>query len=228
MRKTSPASAIPPAPRRRAPSRRAIATSLSILDAAEELFAERGYDGASVRDIASAAGAQIASISFHHGGKAALFEKVVERRAEELSKLRLDHLARLHQADGQQTLNDVLSAFLRPYLEKIAQGDPHWIAYARLVAMVSADARWRQIAERCFDPTANIFIDEIAALFPGVEKSAVAMAFVFSVSAMLSLSTSQWRIAALSGEAPAAATMEALSDALVRYCEAGLRAALER
>jgi AcrR family transcriptional regulator len=114
-------------PRRRAVSKRSLATSLRILDAAERLFAERGYDGASVRDIASAAGAQIASISFHHVGKETLFERVVERRATELSQLRLDALSVLKTKDEPLTLEAVLSAFLRPYLERAGAGGPQWL-----------------------------------------------------------------------------------------------------
>jgi len=213
-------------PRRRAASKRSLATSLSILDAAERLFAERGYDGASVRDIARDAGAQIASISFHHGSKEALFERVVERRASELSRLRLDALAALKQSAEPLTLEAVLEAFLRPYLEKAGAGDPQWLAYARLVAMVSADARWHKISERCFDPTAGLFIAEIARLFPQADKATISVAFVFSVSAMLSLSTSTWRIEALSGSLGNRQVMKTLADSLVRFCEAGLRAAL--
>ena len=145
-----PPSGSPGQPRHRAVSKRSLATSLSILDAAERLFAERGYDGASVRDIAGTAGAQIASISFHHGGKEALFERVVERRAAELSQLRLDALAAAKAHNDPLTLKTVLSAFLRPYLDKAGAGDPQWLAYARLVAMVSADIRWHEISERCF------------------------------------------------------------------------------
>ncbi|WP_201772372.1 TetR/AcrR family transcriptional regulator [Hoeflea sp. BAL378] len=218
-------------PRRRAASKRSLATSLSILDAAESLFAERGYDGASVRDIAAAAGAQIASVSFHHGSKEALFERVVERRARELSRLRLEALEALQASGDALTLNAVLSAFLRPYLDKAGldgsgAGDPQWLAYARLVAMVSADVRWRRISERCFDPTAGIFIAEIARLFPGVAASRIAVAFVFSVSAMLSLSTSRWRIEALSAAPGTGSEPQRLADDLVRFCEAGMRAAL--
>jgi AcrR family transcriptional regulator len=214
-------------PRRRAVSKRSLATSLRILDAAERLFAERGYDGASVRDIASAAGAQIASISFHHVGKETLFERVVERRATELSQLRLDALSVLKTKDEPLTLEAVLSAFLRPYLERAGAGGPQWLAYARLVAMVSADTRWHRISERCFDPTAGVFIAEIARLFPHADRSTIAVSFIFSVSAMLSLSTSTWRIEALSaapGDQPA---MDRLADQLVRFCEAGMRAALD-
>jgi hypothetical protein len=121
----------------------------------------------------------------------------------------------------------VLSAFLRPYLERAGAGGPQWLAYARLVAMVSADTRWHRISERCFDPTAGVFIAEIARLFPHADRSTIAVSFIFSVSAMLSLSTSTWRIEALSaapGDQPA---MDRLADQLVRFCEAGMRAALE-
>ena len=217
----------PDKPRRRAASKRSIATSLSILDAAERLFADRGYDGASVRDIAKSAGAQIASVSFHHGSKETLFERVVERRASELAQLRLDALAAAKATDQPLTLKAILAAFLRPYLEKAGAGDPQWLAYARLVAMVSADARWHKISERCFDPTAGVFITEIARLFPRADRSAIAVSFIFSVSAMLSLSTSSWRIEALSDAVDNQPAMDRLADQLVRFCEAGMRAALE-
>ena len=236
MTKTMTSPDLTARPRRRAASKRSLATSLSILDAAESLFAERGYDGASVRDIAAAAGAQIASVSFHHGSKEVLFERVVERRARELSRLRLEALEALQASGDALTLNAVLSAFLRPYLDKAGldgagpegsgAGDPQWLAYARLVAMVSADVRWRRISERCFDPTAGIFIAEIARLFPGVAASRIAVAFVFSVSAMLSLSTSRWRIEALSAAPGTGSEQQRLADDLVRFCEAGMRAAL--
>ncbi|MEP3438302.1 MAG: TetR/AcrR family transcriptional regulator [Hoeflea sp.] len=232
MTKTSPIPDLAPRQRQRAASGRSIATRLNILNAAERLFAERGYDGASVRDIASAAGAQIASVSFHHGSKEALFERVVERRASELSQIRLDALAALKASGQPLTLGGVLSAFLRPYLDKAGlasrgAGDPQWLAYARLVAIVSADARWHAISERCFDPTAGIFITEIARLFPEAEPSRIACAFVYSVSAMLSLSTSRWRIEALSGASPNPCDKDGLASGLVRFCEAGLRAAIE-
>ncbi len=179
MNLRSSSASAPEKPRRRAVSKRSLATSLSILDAAERLFAERGYDGASVRDIAKAAGTQIASISFHHVSKETLFERVVERRASELSQLRLDALSALKTLDAEPTLEALLSAFLRPYLEKAGAGDPQWLAYARLVAMVSADARWHRISERCFDPTAGVFIAEIARLFPHADRSTIAVSFIF-------------------------------------------------
>jgi AcrR family transcriptional regulator len=52
-----------------------------ILNAAEELFAEKGFDGTSVRDIAHLAGVNLAMISYYFGSKEKLFEALVEYRS---------------------------------------------------------------------------------------------------------------------------------------------------
>jgi AcrR family transcriptional regulator len=206
--------------RQRAPSKRAIQSRERILDAAERVFAEKGFDGATIRDIASEAGTQVGLVHHHGGGKAELFAQTVARRADDLSALRLDMLE-ARKAAGAVALEDLLECFFGPYLAKTASGDTQWLAYARLVAHVSADPRWRDLAAVFFDPTANRFIDEIAQLFPGASRGAIATGFVYSVSAMLAFLTSAWRIETLgSGKTDAAAGV------LVRFCAAGIRAGL--
>ena len=54
-------------------------TCESLLDAAEALFAARGYAAVSVRDIAEQAGANIAAVSYHFGSKAELYLQTVDR-----------------------------------------------------------------------------------------------------------------------------------------------------
>ena len=55
-----------------APRRSGDATRAAIIDAALRAFGERGYDGASTRAIAADAGTNVASISYHFGGKEGL------------------------------------------------------------------------------------------------------------------------------------------------------------
>jgi len=50
-----------------------------VLDAAEALFAERGFAGTALRDVAEAAGLRIPSLYNHFSGKEALYEAVLER-----------------------------------------------------------------------------------------------------------------------------------------------------
>ncbi|RZA13604.1 MAG: TetR/AcrR family transcriptional regulator, partial [Lysobacteraceae bacterium] len=42
-------------------------TPALLLDTAEELFARRGYNGASIRDITAAAGANLGAVTYHFG-----------------------------------------------------------------------------------------------------------------------------------------------------------------
>ena len=211
--------------RQRAPSKRSLITRARIFDAAECVFAERGFEGASIRDIAALAKTQVGLVHHHGGGKEELFRQIVARRAEELSRLRLTALA-ARKVEGPLDLTAVLTCFLGPYLERAANGGPQWLAYARVVAHVSADPRWRAISAAYFDPTAGRFIDEIAALQPKASRRAIATGFIYSVAAMLALLTSRWRAEALGGgEGPNGIGESDLAD-LVTFCAAGIAASL--
>lgn len=216
---------IPDSRRQRAPSKRSLATKERIFDAAEIIFADRGFEGASIGDIAAAAGVQKALVSFHGGSKEGLFAKVIERRASELAEVRLIALAALLKTRSPR-LKDILECFIRPLLEKATKETPQWQAYVRLIAQVSADPRWRSIAAENFDPAAKKFIGAIGQQYPDAAPETVASGFVFTVSAMLSLCTSQWRVTAL-GEATDAPTQEALLETLINFCNAGMCAVLD-
>lgn len=49
-------------------------TRLRLIEAAGQLFAEKGYDATTVRDICIKAGANIASVNYHFSGKLELYE----------------------------------------------------------------------------------------------------------------------------------------------------------
>ena len=55
---------------------------LSIMETAERLFAENGYDGTSIRDIAHAADVNVAMISYYFGSKEKLLQTIFEKRTE--------------------------------------------------------------------------------------------------------------------------------------------------
>ncbi len=209
--------------RKRAPSARSLQTKARILDAAEQLFAERGFEGASLRDIAALAGVQVGLVHHHGGGKEELFHQTVTRRAEELAALRMKGLEELKQTGGA-SLRGILTAFIRPYVT-LTHGARHWQNYGRLVAHVSADPRWRSLAADCFDPTASRFIEEILALYPAANRQAAASGQVYSVAAMLAMMNSGWRIEALSPNSDTG-TADADLDRLIDFCTAGMEAIL--
>lgn len=70
------------------PDGAAVATDIrsDILRAAQRLFAESGYAKVSIRDIAEAAGVSSSAISYHFGGKAALYREVLEEGTSLISE----------------------------------------------------------------------------------------------------------------------------------------------
>jgi len=59
-------------------------TADALLDAARDLFAERGYDGASIRAITRSAGANLGAVTYHFGSKEALYHAVIESKIRPL------------------------------------------------------------------------------------------------------------------------------------------------
>ncbi|MDD8023911.1 MAG: TetR/AcrR family transcriptional regulator [Paracoccaceae bacterium] len=210
--------------RQRAPSQRALESRARILDAAERVFARGGFDAATMRDIAAEAGVPVGLVSHHGGTKEALFAEVVARRADELSTARLQALAEVQAATEPGAGADaaaLLRAFIGPYVARAEAGGAQWLAYARLVAMVSSDPRWQGLAQQHFDPTARRFVVELGRVYPQAEPAAVAECYVYAISAMLALLTSRWRIAALSGGQEGGDL-----EGLIAFCAAGVAARL--
>ncbi|HST45880.1 MAG TPA: TetR family transcriptional regulator [Luteimonas sp.] len=86
-----------------------------ILGAAEELFAQNGFVGTSLRQVTSRADVNIAAVNYHFGSKENLVNEVFRRRMDDMSRQRLDRLARA-QADLPGQLEPVLAAFVEPAL----------------------------------------------------------------------------------------------------------------
>lgn len=81
-----------------APQRKGDRTAQQILDAAEDLFAERGFAGTTLRDVATRVGIQIPSLYNHFENKEALYAAVLERGLEPV----LGILSNLVAESGQQ------------------------------------------------------------------------------------------------------------------------------
>jgi len=73
-------------------------TCTRILDAAEELFMQHGFEGTSMRTLTSKAGVNLAAVNYHFGSKDALIEAVFRRRLDPMNAARIAELDRLENA----------------------------------------------------------------------------------------------------------------------------------
>jgi AcrR family transcriptional regulator len=97
------------APRTRARTADSPGTPESILGAARQLFARRGFDGASIRAITKGAGANLGAVTYHFGSKQALYEAVLDRVLSPLA----ERVARAASAEGEALarIEEVVRAF---------------------------------------------------------------------------------------------------------------------
>ena len=74
-------------------------TRTRILDAAEELFMQHGFEGTSMRLLTAKAGVNLAAVNYHFGSKHALVEAVFRRRLDPMNAARLAELDKLEAAE---------------------------------------------------------------------------------------------------------------------------------
>ncbi|QBG34248.1 TetR/AcrR family transcriptional regulator [Litorilituus sediminis] len=93
-----------------------MSTKNKILDAAELLFADKGFNGTSLREITGLATVNLAAVNYHFGSKKELIKAVMSRYMDELSPRLESALALLCESDDKPTLHQVFSAFVEPLL----------------------------------------------------------------------------------------------------------------
>ncbi|HEX6632540.1 MAG TPA: TetR/AcrR family transcriptional regulator [Usitatibacter sp.] len=93
-------------------------TKTRILDAAEALFTEHGYEATSLRQLTGAAGVNLAAVNYHFGSKEELFQAVLTRRLDPMNQERIELLQSLERDAGAKppSCEKVLFAMLIPAL----------------------------------------------------------------------------------------------------------------
>jgi AcrR family transcriptional regulator len=89
-------------------------TRVRILDAAEELFMQHGFEGTSMRVLTARAGVNLAAVNYHFGSKDALIEALFRRRLDPMNAERIRALEAL-EAEAEA----IIRAFIRPGLTQL-------------------------------------------------------------------------------------------------------------
>lgn len=145
-------------------------TKERILAAAEALFAQRGFDGASLRQLTAAAGVNLAAVNYHFGSKEKLVEQVFKRRLDALNQHRLAELAKVAGKPGTK-LEDVLAAYIRPALELSHEGNGSLFMRVLARAFAEHDDTLRQFLSENYGHVMKQFTAEFARLLPHLDKA---------------------------------------------------------
>ncbi|MFE0358217.1 TetR/AcrR family transcriptional regulator [Streptomyces nigra] len=121
------------------PAPRAAGTRLAIIECAERLYAERGVNGVSLREIGAAAGQRnTGAVRYHFGSKSGLLSAVFEHRMSRANELRERMLTEADAAGRGMDPRALVEALVLPLATLLGEpGRPSW--YARFLAQTAAD-----------------------------------------------------------------------------------------
>ena len=200
---------------------------VTLLDAAERLFADRGFYGVTTRQVATAAGVDDALIYYHFTNKRDLFDAVFERRARVLHCVRHKSLEGYVSANPSEvTVEGAVAAFINPMIELSQTGDPGWKSYFALVAQMDNTPWGGEIIHRFFDPVVHELIAILAQALPAVPEKELYWAYNFLAGSMMLALSETERVDRLSNGLCHAKDLDSVRTRLLSYCAGGFVAML--
>ena len=116
-------------------------TRTRILDAAEELFMQHGFEGTSMRQLTAKARANLAAVNYHFGSKDGLFEAVFRRTLDPMNAARIAEQERMDKAAGGRPLapEAIIRAFVGSSLRMIEDAKGGGRNFIRLLGRTYTD-----------------------------------------------------------------------------------------
>jgi len=158
-------------------------TREQILQSAWDLFAEKGFENVSVRDVTSSAGVNLASVSYHFGGKDGLVQEIVKRCLDPLYKYGSRLLADAKNEYGDLEsipLEHLLTCWLRPLLLSEECG-VRFDLILRLIAryLIEIDYAVPMMTQRLMAENYHIYVEAFKVHFPKASEAQIVKYMIF-------------------------------------------------
>jgi len=205
--------------------RNAAATRERLLDAAEALFADRGYNAVSMREIAAHARVNLAAVGYHFGSKKNLFVESLTRQMRPLNTVRLAALDALEARATPPSLAEVLDTFSRVMVDAAVSDHETGRRLHRNLSRAFAESD--EIAHTIFRhemlPAATRFLQAIVRACPALSMPAAMHGLAMFAGCLVH--TLRWAVSPpfpelLNGLKP---EPEKLLGSLIAFGEAGFR-----
>jgi len=198
-------------------------TKEALIEAALILFAEKGFEVVSIRDITGLAGANVASVKYHFGSRENLIDAVVARLVTPVHEERIRRIADLEAVRGIASVRQLLEALFEPLLLQIRRSPGSEKLFCKLMGRIVGErpykfpdvimAQFRQIAER-FMPR---FMDAV----PGLTREGALWKMHFSFGVLSSTLMHGELLKQISEGTVGDEDLETTFTRIIDYCEAG-------
>jgi AcrR family transcriptional regulator len=202
-------------------------TKAKLIEAAGEVFAQRGFRSATVREICSRAGANVAAVNYHFRDKEGLYVAVLEHS---LQSARRKYPPDLGLGDGA-TPEEKLRAFIHSLLLRIlGEGVPAW--HGKLMAREISDPTGAlgRVVQSSIRPLHVYLVSILRELLQeerageGEESDEIFLCAMSIIGQCLQHFTGKQIIAALRPEGFNPADIATIGDHITRFSLGGIRA----
>jgi len=175
--------------RSRAPNHKARVREASIeriLDAAEQLFAEFGYHGVTLKDVAARVGVSSTLIHYHFSGKESIYEAVWARKAPLSARNRLEAMRRYAEDAGDGiTVEGALHAWIDADLDVQIEDVEQWRAFGMISAQANSAGGWGATKmTKYFNPVVLALLDLLKKAMPDCDDETIFWGYHFLSGAM--------------------------------------------
>ncbi len=207
-------------------AQQSLETRERLLDAAEELFANFGLYGVTVRNVSEHVGVDSALIPYYFGTKRGMFDAVFARRAESINSARLAAMADYEASvGGKVTVEGAIRAFLAPIFENDRHENVGWRNFSALVALANNSKEWGgEMMSRYFDSVIHRLIELLRKAMPDAKSADLYWSYQMLSGSLMVIQASTGRIELLSGGKCSSDDVDAFSERLIEYAAAGFRA----
>ncbi len=148
-------------------------TKTRILDAAEKLFAERGFSETSLRLITSKAEVNLASVNYHFGSKKELIRAVLARYLDVFMPLATDELKQLKAEKQYIPLEQVFSVLVNPLLELNKLRPDGTTLFLQLLGRgyIESQGHLRWFITTHYGEHLSFFVDAVSESVPEIPKA---------------------------------------------------------
>jgi AcrR family transcriptional regulator len=167
-----------------------------LLDSAEYLFARWGYAAVSIRDVTSSVRMRVANVSYYFGSKQNLYYEVLRRRAEPLSRMRLERLRAAHsqKTSGDRKLRALVAAYADPPLELSQSGDVGWKNFFSLIGQVTFTGLAAPEIAEFFNEPARELMAALEDLYPSAPPAKIQAAAMLLIGPYIMVISEPGRI----------------------------------
>lgn len=185
-------------------------------------FAEHGFDGATMRAIATRSGTSLALVQYHFRTKEQLYRAVWQSLTAPNSEIRRTQLERFDAAmPRNDALRELTSIFVTPLIA--AAATERGGAFLTLVRreMFDPKAEERGVIRDFVDKDARLLVDRFAALIPAAKRSEIAQTYLWMVFAFSQILVRDGRLRRLSAPEPFDLSIEERLTLMVEFVVGG-------